>query len=313
MSAYEGDMLPASEDLNTSIAFFKKKNMYFEEAEAYYLLGNIHRISGIYDTAEFMLRTSLKIYSCIESAKGQAEVLGTLGLLMCVQNRFEEAYDYYNKAYKTAQGYRNLQEFIVVQQTMLDFLKNDKKQAVKRADKILKSTNNKIVKASILDILSRISISEKKYIKAAKYSFESSQEFFTNKNYPAGLEAYYLYASALFEGGKFNESEQVLRDLIKKEKQHPGCFHIANAYTLLGLVLLKNKEFDRAKAIFNQSLSKEFYNNRKTGVAIDYANLAVVEKSLGNNDESVKNIEKALSQIAGIDDELYNKIKAMLD
>jgi tetratricopeptide (TPR) repeat protein len=196
---------------------------------------------------------------------------------------------------------------------MLEFLKNNKNQASKEASKLLEKTNNKIVKASLLDILSRISMSDKKYTAASRYAKNSFQIFFSSKNYPAAFESYYLYASALFESGKLKQSEQILRDLIKKEKRHSSCFHIATAYTLLGLILIKNKDFDRAKAIFNQAVSKEFCNNRRTGIAIDYANLAVVERLQGNKNEAMKNIEKALSQLSETDEILYNKIKLMMD
>ena len=123
----------------------------------------------------------------------------------------------------------------------------------------------------------------------------------------------YLRASALSYIGKLDESEKVLRELIEKEKTHKSCFHIAGAYTLLGLVLLKKNEPERAKAFFNQALSKELCNDRKSGVAIDYANLAVVEKLQGNNDEAYKNLQKAIAQAEDIDVKLVEKIKTMLN
>ena len=53
--------------------------MLFEEAETYFSLGTIYRISGIYDTAELMYRTALNIYADLFSNKCEAETLGTLG------------------------------------------------------------------------------------------------------------------------------------------------------------------------------------------------------------------------------------------
>ena len=313
VAVFEGDMLTATEDLSTVLRFFKKKKMCFEEAEAYFLLGTIYRISGLFDTSEFMLRTSCEIYSQLNSTRGEAESLGTLGLLMSVQKRFDEAKDYYSKALEKAKNHKNLQEFIILQQIMTEFLKGDLKTANKEANTLLKKAKNNMVKASANDILSRISLAEKKYSVAVKYAKESAHKFLVNKNYPAFFESSYIYASALFENGKLAESESVLRDLIEKEKKYSCCYHIANVYTLLGLVLLKNKQYDRAKAVFNQALSKEFYNDRKVGIAIDYANLAIVEKNQGNTEEAFNNIQKALAQVKDIDDELYNKIKSLID
>ena len=76
---------------------------------------------------------------------------------------------------------------------------------------------------------------------------------------------------------------------------------------------MKKNEPDRAKAIFNQALSKELCNNRKTGVAIDYANLALVEKQQGHNSEAQENLKKALNLVEDVDSDLINKIKTILD
>ena len=313
ISLFEGDLLLASEDLNIALRFFKKKKMYMEEAEAYFILGTTYRISGIYDTADFMFRASQEIYAHIGSQKGEAEAFGTLGLLMAVQDRFDEAHDYYQKALQKALSDKTLSDFVLSQEAMLEFVKGDIKKAQKTAANILKSTKNDNVKATVSDILSRIKLNEKKYSSAVKYATISYEIFFRNKNYPASFESLYLKATALSYAGKLNESEQVLRDLIEKEKNHKSCFHIAGAYTLLGLVLLKKNEPERAKAIFNQALSKELCNDRKTGVAIDYANLAIIEKIQGNNDEARENIQKAIAQVKDFDKELAEKIRTILD
>ena len=116
----------------------------------------------------------------------------------------------------------------------------------------------------------------------------------------------------MFRAKKIKESEKTLRQLIKIEKNCKHCFHIAGAYTLLGLILLENNYPDRAKAMFNQALSKELCNDRKIGAAIDYANLAIVEKMQGNHDEALKNLQKALNYEQDIDEELIKKIKTIL-
>lgn len=313
ISIYEGDLMLASNDLNTSLKFFKKNNMTIEEAETYFMLGTIYRVSGIYDTSEFMLRASLDLYNRIGSDKGEAETLGTIGLLMSAQNRFEEARDYLKKALKKSSKNKTLKEFILSQQAMLEMVVGNYKIATSLANKTLKKNTNNIAKANSYDVLSRVALNEKKYILSAKYASKSFELFFKNKNYSAAFESLYVKAFALSKAKKTIESEKTLRYLIDIEKNYKHCFHIAGAYTLLGLVLLNTNQQDRAKAMFNQALSKELCNNRKVGVAIDYANLALIEKQLGNNDEARTNLQKALGLVDEQEEEIINKIKTILD
>ena len=85
------------------------------------------------------------------------------------------------------------------------------------------------------------------------------------------------------------------------------------AVMMIGLILLQKSEFSRAKAIFNLALKQELYNDRKTGIAIDYANLAMVERKCGNMSDARKNLETALKYAENTDKDLYTKIKDALD
>ena len=51
----------------------------------------------------------------------------------------------------------------------------------------------------------------------------------------------------------------------------------------------------------------------KTGIAIDYANLAMVERKCGNMSDARKNLETALKYAENTDKDLYTKIKDALD
>ena len=310
---FEGDLLTASEDLYIALNIFKRKKMLFEEAETYFIIGTIYRISGVYDTAEIMFKSSWEIFAGIGSLRRQAEVLGTIGLLMSAQDRFEEARDYYQKALKKAAFDKTLRDFILSQQAMLELVSGKIKKADEIASGVLKNTKNSSVKANILDVLARIKFSEKKYQAAVKYASQAEELFYNNKNYSAYFECVYLKAIILVYAKKLDESENVLRKLIEEEKTQKSCFHIAGAYTLLGLILLDKNEHQRAKAIFNQALTKECCNNRKTGIAIDYANLAIVEKLQGNNKEAFENLQKALSQAKDTNENLIKKIKEIFN
>ena len=77
----------------------------------------------------------------------------------------------------------------------------------------------------------------------------------------------------------------------------------------MGLIYLQKKDLDRAKALFNQSLDLEQFNNRLSGIATDYANIGLVEMKCGNFEQAQKTIHTALEYAkANHDDELVELI-----
>ena len=104
-----------------------------------------------------------------------------------------------------------------------------------------------------------------------------------------------------------------MRGIIRKVPYHQSCFHIADAYTLLGLILLQTGKIGRARTIFNQALKHELSDNRSAGIAVDYANLAAAEKQCGNISAARKNLEAALAYAKDADNEVYERIRAVLD
>ena len=93
-----GDMLSASENCSKAIKLFNKEKAYLEEAKAYILIGTIYRISCVEDVAQFMLDSALQINQKFNYKVGEAEAYGNLGMLMIMQERFEEAKAYFEKA-----------------------------------------------------------------------------------------------------------------------------------------------------------------------------------------------------------------------
>ena len=63
----------------------------------------------------------------------------------------------------------------------------------------------------------------------------------------------------------------------------------------------------------NQALRLELFSNRKTGAAVDYANLAIVEKKQGNIYDAHKNLAAALQYAKDTDKDLYDMLKNALD
>lgn len=315
ISLSEGDLEIVSQEITRILPILKKQRMYAEEAFAYYIMGTAYRITGLYDTAEFMLRTSLAIYKFLSAKLKTAEIMGNLGLLMAAQRRYEEACSYYNEAQAciSVKENRELYYFIDSQKAMVALMQGQYKEAELSAQKALKGHRSNAGKSLATDVLARICYSQKKWQKAYKWSNISAKYYLKEKNYASVFECWYLAAESLIEINKCSEAESLLRKLIDEEKYHKSCFHIANAYTLLGLILLKKEDLIGAKTFFNQSLKQEFYNERNTGIAIDYANLAVVERKCGNSEEACENLKKALLYAKDYDNDLYDKINATLN
>lgn len=100
---------------------------------------------------------------------------------------------------------------------------------------------------------------------------------------------------------------------MKESRRHSLNFHIANAYSLLGLIYMQKQDLSRAKALLQQSLHLEQNHNRCTGLAADYTNLALIENLSGDKDAAGQNLQIALeyAQKTG-DEELLELIKNKL-
>ena len=309
-----GDLQTVADETSFCLKIFKKKNMFFEEARAYFVLGTAYRISGIYDTADFMLRSALSLYKELNCIEKTAETYGTLGMLMAVQERFEEADSFYQKALDILKksDSQETKSFITSQQALTALYNKKYKTAENLAQKSLKMNSSAAARAFAAEVLAYVFSATKKWEKQIEFSSLAESLYLKEKNYGAFFESKYLNAEALVNKGDLTVAEKKLRDLIQNEKKHKTSFHVANAITLLGVVLLRKKDIKGAKAVFNQALEQELYNERDVGIAIDYLNLAAVAKKCGNNADMRKNLENALIYAKDIDDDLCKKIKTAL-
>jgi len=312
IALYEGDMYGASVDASEALRIFQKKNMLFEEAMAYFVLGALYRVCGVYDAADFMLRSAKKMFALVGADNYLIETLASLGLLMEAQNRFEEADDYLQKALTAAINNEELKGFVVCQQAMSALMQNKPEEAERLVCLILNDVKAHRARSVALDVLARVCLQKQDFVNTEINAKKAAEMFFSERNFAAGFECCYLRAIALDKQNKLDEAEDVLRDLIDKEKVQKTCFFVANAYTLLGLVLLKKGQTDRAKAIFNQALKQELCVERKSGAAVDYVNLAMIARKKGDKEEAYKNLEAALENAKG-DEELFAKIRSVMD
>ena len=315
LALFETDLETASLEAGKALKIFQKNDLLFEEGLSYFVLGSIYRISGAFDTADFMLRAALKIFKFLKAYKYEAETLGTLGQLMAAQSRFEEACAFMDAAGDIFESMSDKENncFIIDQKAMVELLRYNFKSAFDLACQASKKHVSAAGKGLSLEIMARSSFGENNWAKAVKLAQSAVQKYQTEKNYASLFECLYLMAEAEIRLGNPNKAEILLRKLIARARRQKTCFHIANAYTLLGTILLQRKELSQAKAVFNQALKYEFADNRISGIAIDYANLAMVEKQSGNRQDFTKNLETALNYAKEADEDLYCRLKAFLD
>lgn len=108
------------------------------------------------------------------------------------------------------------------------------------------------------------------------------------------LECLYLKAIGEYELGNSDASETDLRKIIEVSQNKASCFHVGNAYNLLGLIFLKQNDLPRAKGLFLQSAAWEQKEERFSGAATDYANIGLIEYKIGNKEQALRTYETAL-------------------
>jgi len=309
-----GDLEFASQNFYLSAKLFNRRKAYYEEANVYLLLGTTYRICFIFDIAESLFRSALKIFTILKFDEECAKVYANMGMLMVAQERFEEADLFFQKAL----SYINTKKHVttiaeIFNQQALMFIIQKK---YKEAEIILKESYNLNSKqkningiAFSLELKANSLWKRKKFISAAKNAQRASALYQKIENISGMLESMYLQAQALFCCSKDIEAEDILRQIIEKGKENSGCFHLANAYNLLGIIFVKRNDLRRAKGLFQQSLNLEQRGCRCSAIATDYANIGFIEMRHGNKDMAQKNLQLALDFAKQAeDDELYSLI-----
>lgn len=314
----EGDLLTASEKTSQAAKIFNKLNYIFEEAEAYLQMGTIYRVSAVYDVADFMLRTARKIFAYLGARPKEAEALGTLGMLMTAQKRFDEAFAFFEQAeiLCAENGQVTGQAEIINQKALSHLLQGNLKKAKKESTRAFKEhagQDNVQGQAFSLEISAYISRAENNFNAVYKTAGRAARLHKDCGNRPAHLDMLFLRAEALFENGDYTKAEKILRGLIKEDQKCRSCFQVANSYNLLGLIYLMQHDLARAKTLFAQSLNCEIKNERTLGALIDYANMANVESKSGNAGQACKYLNLAIDFARNLEeDELLEILESRL-
>ncbi len=295
----EGDLLTASEKASQALSLLRREGAAYEAAKAYFLLGTIYRISAVSDVAQLMLTEAADIFLLIGADKDAAETIGSRGMLMAAENRREEAAADFEKASELFRrcACANGEADIINQQALTALMYGDSAKAdrlARQAQTLQKAAGKTDGRGLSAEIISRAATEKKDWETAIKYAVSAQQDYQTAGNHPGFLEALLLQARAYLETGNDEQAEKLLRRLIEKAQNRSSCFHVANAYNLLGIMYLKQGDLQRAKGLFQQSLNCESSNNRTDGMAIDYANLALIEYRLGQREQGDKTVSTAL-------------------
>ncbi len=311
----EGDMLSASEKASLALKLFKQKHYIFETAQTYLLLAEIYRISCVNDVAQTMIEAALKMYSAAGFRLFCAQTTAVFGMLMLFENRLEEAEDKFSEALKSCPQ-DILKADILNQYALLQLAQKNKGSALKYAKQALKihcSLGNFRGEAFSRQLLGHFLLSSGAAQKAASEAKKAAELYLEQQNFSAYCESLYLHARSLCQTENYGRAEKILRQILEESRRHSLNFHIANAYSLLGLIYMQKQDLSRAKALLQQSLHLEQNHNRCTGLAADYANLALIENLSGDKDAAGQNLQIALeyAQKTG-DDELLELIKNKL-
>lgn len=315
----DGDMLGASQNASLAAKIFHKLGAEYEVGQSYLLLGIIYRVAIVSDVSQMMFETALQIFSTAKCLAETAAVYGNLGMLMAIQQRFEEAESYYQKADKIMAEINSPlgRAEILNQQSLLQLMQGNNRTAEDLAQKALEIHQQKQNQQGIAfskEIMGNTAFNLQDYQKATQMAFEAKNLYKEHGNLSACLENMYLMSLALFYSEKSKESEKILREIIKMSKQCSSNFHVANAYNLLGLIYLKQNDLRRAKGLFQQSLDMEQTNNRLSGIATDYANIGLIEFRKGNIEQAQKTLKTALEYAeANQEEELISLLKNRLE
>ena len=295
----DSDMFSASKNSAMSAKIFKKYGLPYEEAESYFLLGEIYRISAVFDVSQIMYDEAAKIYALLKYPAKEATVKASKSMLLMAQERFDEAKDLLVESKKIFRENKlHVSEGeIVNQESLLNMLQKKYVQSLKCANKALEihqKYKNTRGMAFSYELISLIRYLQKKY-REVVFSAELSMKYYLKtKNYAGFEDCAFVLAQAYFGLSDYDNAQKVCREIIKIHNKYPTCFHIANVYSLLGLIFVKLKDFNRAAALFKKSLNMEQCNERYSAAATDYVNLALVCSKGGRTEEAAQYLQSAL-------------------
>lgn len=344
---YQTDMYSASAHCSRALRLYQKNGFAWEEAECYMALAQIYRISGVFDVAFTMLREAKKIWQELSIRAKQAETEAYFGLAeigrenyaaaeeylaaaarICAEhNLFQTGADIKNwlglAAYLQHEDDRAAEAFAAVacpDAPSAPLPANDSPQTattssapVTAAFSASPAAATPQARAFAAEMLARINLRRRQYPQALSCAGEALALHRLDNHRPGIFENLYLKAEILYASDDYEQSAEILTALIKEKTPAFTTFYPANAYTLLGLINLRQDRLNAARTLFKQAVDLENSQNRIKGAAIDYNNLAELALREGSGEEAETYIRQALSYAEALEDEeLKNYLKAKL-
>lgn len=312
---HQTDMLSASAHCSKALRLYQKKGFAYEEAECYLTLAQIYRISGVFDVAFTMLNEAKKIFTNLNIPSKIAETEAYFGLTELGRENYSTATDYLQSAVLLSVN-NNLKQTYADTKNWLGlcyFLENKISLAIDCFNNASKSTATLSTLGFSSEMLARIYLKKQNYAKALKQADIALINYQQTKHKSGIFENLYLKAEIFYLTKKYSKSKEILTELIKQKTPHSTTYYPANAYTLLGLINLKEQNTQKAKTLFKQAVDLEHSQNRLKGAAIDYNNLAEISFIEGQKKEAETYLSQALNYAIEIEDkELINYLQNKL-
>ncbi len=314
---YQTNMYDASKKLSKALKIYQKNGYSYEEAECYLALGQTYRISGVFDVAYTMFQEAEKLYKSMELSSKQAEAVAYQGLLEISRENYHTSEEYFIKAEELCQEHQLVQTISDIKNWhgLALYLQAKHSQAQKLFQSIIsdKFPATKEAQAFAYEMLGRITFHAKKYATALRYT-EQAMICHKDTHHQAGIfESLYLKAEIYYATDNLQKSTEILTALVRNKTSSYTTFYPANAYSLLGLIEMRQNNLRMARTLFKQALDLENSKNRLKGAAIDYNNLAEICLQEGDKNGAEKYLRQALNYAEEIEDnELKEYLKAKL-
>lgn len=289
-----GDLFNAANDATMAIKLFHKSKSFYEEAKSYILLGEIYRVSAVSDMAYFMYNEAKKIADNHHNEALKADVLGNMGMLFTLQERFDAAEDVFSEALEINKKIIRDKACACVynQLALLKLLDEKYEEAIAFINQALRYALTD-VNAFSFELMAKVNFARKEYESAIKNADIAQKKYWKSNNLAAFFESKYLEAQAWFNLEEYEEAEAKIRHLLSVADENESSFHLANAYSLLGAIFMKRKKPARAKPFFEEAIRHELRNNRTEGMISDYLNLGIIAQKQGDNEGALINFREA--------------------
>lgn len=186
-----GDLAPASLNLEKAMSFFHKKHWLAEEAESCQIASEMYYLCGYTDQAFMMLEAAASIYKKIENKVKIAQTQLGKGLLMAESGRFPEAGEFLNDSMRV---YKKLcfcaeEANVLIHKAKIFCTRHQYSLASKTLEKALalaKKSNSENALAFCYQVSAEIALNKKDF-KVAKCMLEKSKKIYLKLNNYANL------------------------------------------------------------------------------------------------------------------------------